>query len=57
VLEHLLWREDHTYEEMAARFEQAARSLGEQATITPRHLRRLASGERTGTTPVTRRVF
>jgi hypothetical protein len=57
VLEYLLWREDHTYEEMAARFEQVALGLGERATITPRHLRRLASGERTGTTPVTRRVF
>lgn len=57
LLEHLLWCEDHTYEEMAGRFERAAVELGERATITPRHLRRLASGERTGTTPATRRVF
>ena len=57
VLEQLLWSQDHTYEEMAAQFEQMALKLGERATITPRHLRRLASGERTGTTPVTRRVF
>jgi hypothetical protein len=57
MLEHLLWSEDHTYEEMAARFEQVALTLGERASISPRHLRRLASGERTGTTPVTRRVF
>lgn len=57
LLELLLWREDATYEEVASRFEQAAARLGERATLTPRHLRRLASGERTGTTPVTRRVL
>jgi hypothetical protein len=57
MLEHLLWSEAHTYEEMAARCEQVALTLGERATISPRHLRRLASGERTGTTPITRRVF
>lgn len=57
VLEHLLWAEDATYEEVVARFERAAFELGERATLTPRHLRRLASGERTAPTPVTRRVL
>jgi cytochrome c553 len=57
VLEHLLWQEEHTYEEIAARFEQVATELGERATLSPRHLRRLASGERSGTTPATRRVL
>ena len=56
-LEYLLWREERSYSEMAAQFEAVARSLGEQATITDRHLRRLASGERQSATPVTRRVF
>src|SRR5215210_4531845 len=31
--------------------------MKERATLSPRHLRRLASGERSGTTPVTRRVL
>ena len=57
ALERILRGEDHTYEEMSVRFDTLARKLGESATITPRHLRRLASGERTGTTPVTRRVL
>jgi tetratricopeptide (TPR) repeat protein len=57
VLEQLLWQEDATYEEIAARFEQVAADLGEKATLSPRHLRRLASGERSGTTPATRRVL
>ncbi len=57
VLEHLLWQEDHTYEEIAARFERVAAELGERATLSPRHLRRLASGERSGTAPGTRRVL
>ena len=57
LLEELLRRQDYTYEEVAARFEALARDMGESATLTSRHLRRLASGERTGTTPVTRRVL
>jgi len=57
MLEDLLHRQDYTYEEIAARFEALAREMGESATLTPRHLRRLASGERSGTTPVTRRVL
>lgn len=57
VLEQILRGDDHTYEEISVRFDLLARKLGESATITARHLRRLASGERTGTTPVTRRVL
>ena len=58
VLEHLLQQQDRTYEEVAAEFETLARTLGERGvTISARHLRRLASGERSGTTPSTRRVL
>jgi hypothetical protein len=57
LLEELLWREDHTYEEMAHKFEQTALGLGERTTISARHLRRLAAGQRSGTTPATRRVL
>jgi hypothetical protein len=56
-LERLLRDLDRTYEESAAWFEQVAAGMGEGATITARHLRRLASGERQGTTPSTRRVL
>jgi hypothetical protein len=57
VLEGLLWQRDQTYDEVVAEFAALARELGEQATLTSRHLRRLASGEREGVTPVTRRVL
>src|SRR5690606_5196600 len=59
VLEHMLRQRDLTYEEAAARFVDLARSINEQATISPRHLGRLARGERSGagTTPATRRVL
>jgi hypothetical protein len=57
VLEFLLWQRDQTYDEVVAEFTALARELGEQATLTSRHLRRLASGERDGVTPVTRRVL
>jgi hypothetical protein len=59
VLEHLLIGQDRTYEEAAREFIALARRLGETATITPRHLGRLARGERSGagTTPATRRVL
>jgi hypothetical protein len=58
VLESLLRQRDQTYEEVADDFERLARKLGEHgASISARHLRRLASGERTGTTPTTRRVL
>ena len=56
-LEYLLWQRDQTYEEVVADFAKLARALGEPATLTSRHLRRLASGERNGVTPVTRRVL
>jgi hypothetical protein len=57
VLEYLLWQQDRTYEEIAADFNALAVGAGERATISARHLRRLASGERSGTTPVTRRIL
>ncbi|MGC9541123.1 hypothetical protein [Streptomyces sp. UG1] len=57
VLEHLLWQQDRTYEEIAAEFDRIAQQLNEDATLSTRHLRRLASGERSNTTPVTRRVL
>jgi hypothetical protein len=57
VLEDLLRRRDQTYEEVADEFGQLAERLGERATISARHLRRLARGERTDCTPVTRRVL
>ncbi len=56
-LESLLWRRDQTYDEVVADFAKLACTLNEPATLTSRHLRRLASGERTGVTPVTRRVL
>ncbi|MEV0821082.1 hypothetical protein [Nonomuraea rubra] len=57
VLEFLIWQQDRTYDELVSEFDRKARELGENATISARHLRRLASGERDGTTPVTRRVL
>jgi len=58
VLEELLRHQDRTYEEVALEFERIAHQLGERGlSISPRHLRRLASGERSGTTPATRRVL
>lgn len=58
VLEQLLRAQDRTYEEIAADFDKKARQLDERGvSITARHLRRLASGERVGTTPATRRVL
>jgi hypothetical protein len=57
VLEYLLRQKDRTYEELAADFNRLAQQLGERATLSPRHLRRLATGERVGTNPVTRRVL
>src|SRR3954451_22861091 len=59
VLEHLLSQSNYTYEELAVRFVKRARADGESATITPRHLARLAHGERAGagTNPSTGRVL
>jgi hypothetical protein len=58
VFEELIRQQDRTYEEIARDFERVAQRLGEHGvSISTRHLRRLASGERTGTTPATRRVL
>jgi hypothetical protein len=57
VLEYLVRQRDRTYEELIDDFDLTAREMKERATLTTRHLRRLASGERSGTTPVTRRVL
>jgi hypothetical protein len=57
VLEHLLWQRDQTYEELVAEFLRVAAGMGEQATMSPRHLRRLAKGQAGQATPVTRRVL
>jgi hypothetical protein len=58
VLEHLLREQDRTYDEVVRDFEKLGRKLDERGvSITARHLRRLASGERVGTTPATRRVL
>ena len=57
VLEHLLWQRDQTYEEVVAEFLGLARQSGERATMSVRHLRRLARGQAGSCTPVTRRVL
>lgn len=55
LLEHLIQQRNRTYEEMAVEFSR----LDERATISARHLGRLARGERgtAGATPATRRAF
>lgn len=59
TLEYLLLQQDRTYEETAAAFVKLAGELGEPATISARHLGRLARRERghVGMTPATRRVL
>lgn len=58
VLEFLLQQQDLTYEEVTEEFANVARRLDERGVvISTRHLRRLASGERAGTNPATRRVL
>ena len=59
VLEFLIWEKGLTYEELTREFNKVARTLGERALITERHLRRLATRERPGArpTPTTRRVL
>lgn len=58
VLEYLIRQRDRTYEELVHDIDVFASSLGERETgISSRHLRRLASGERAGMTPATRRVL
>lgn len=55
VLEHLIQQRDRTYEEMAVEFSR----LDERASISARHLARMARGERgtAGATPATRRAL
>ncbi|MFD0449336.1 hypothetical protein ACFQ10_54430 [Streptomyces indonesiensis] len=57
MLECLLRQQPRTYEEIVREFDRLAKELGENVTLSTRHLRRLASGERTNTTPVMRRVL
>jgi predicted kinase len=57
VLEYLLQQRDRTHEEVAEDFASVAAALGETVTLSPRHLRRLASGERVSASPATRRVL
>ncbi|MFD5891129.1 hypothetical protein ACFWHQ_34910 [Streptomyces sp. NPDC060334] len=57
TLEFLLRQQPRTYDEIVADFERLAAKLGEDVTLSARHLRRLARGERASTTPVTRRVL
>ena len=59
LLEQLIRQGEATYEEQVRAFEQRARELGEPATLTVRHLQRLAAGERSGerANPSTRRVM
>lgn len=57
MLEFLLHQQDRTLEEIVRDFGRLAEQLNEDVTLSTRHLRRLASGERTNTTPVMRRVL
>ncbi len=59
LLEQLVRQREATYEEQIREFEELARRLGEPATLSVRHLQRLASGERSGdrSTPSVRRVL
>ncbi|MEU6236323.1 hypothetical protein [Kitasatospora sp. NPDC047058] len=57
MLEKMLWELPQTYDEVCDDFNDLAKKLRESATMSPRHLRRLAAGDRAGTTQVTRRVL
>lgn len=57
ALEQLIRQSRKTYRELIEDFHTLAATHAIQASITERHLRRLASGERTGTTPPTARVL
>lgn len=57
ALEHLIRQRGCTYDELVAEFEGLAEHRGERATITSRHLRRLAAGERASVLPSTGRVL
>jgi hypothetical protein len=59
LLEQLIRQSEATYEEHVRAFERQAQDLEEPATLTLRHLQRLAAGERSGdrANPSTRRVM
>lgn len=57
MLEFLLRQQDRTFEEVVRDFGRLAEQMDEDVTLSTRHLRRLASGERSNTTPVMRRVL
>lgn len=59
LLEQLIRQRDTTYEELCEQYDKLARHVGEKATISVRHLQRLAYGERSSQhpTPGTRRVM
>src|SRR4249919_3030128 len=59
LMEQLIRGRDVTYEELCVEYEKLARRMGEKATLSVRHLQRLAYGERSGqrSTPTTRRVM
>ncbi len=59
LLEQLIRQREDTYEELCAKYEKLARRMGEDTTLSVRHLQRLAYGERSGqrATPRTRRVM
>jgi hypothetical protein len=59
LLEKLVKEREATYEEQAEAFEKLSRELGEDATMSVRHLQRLAAGQRgaANATPTTRRVM
>jgi hypothetical protein len=59
LLEQLVWKREQTYEEQVKAFLRLASELGEPATLTVRHLQRLAAGQRSAdrANPSTRRVM
>lgn len=57
LLEELITRSKKTYTEVAQEFGTVALRVGSKATMTPRHLRRLATGGRQGTSTCTARVL
>lgn len=57
LLEQLIWQREATYEEQAEEFDRLARAMTEPATMSVRHLQRLAAGQRAASMPTTRRVM
>ncbi|TDO27799.1 hypothetical protein EV643_15312 [Kribbella sp. VKM Ac-2527] len=56
LLEQLIRQRDQTVAEAAQEFGSVANQIGEAATLSPRHLRRLMSGDADNAYPSTRRV-